>query len=51
MTLPILFGFAGVLSHAAGFLPVCSYKKVGGLRFVRIGRFGASFFISNKGNQ
>jgi ABC-type uncharacterized transport system YnjBCD permease subunit len=48
MTLPILIGFAGVLSHAAGFLPACSYRKVGGLRFVRVGRFGASFFISNK---
>jgi len=50
MTLPILLGFAGVLSHAAGMFPACSYRKVGGLRFVRIGRFGASFFISNKGN-
>lgn len=25
-----------------------SYKKVGGLRFVRIGRFGFSFYISRK---
>ena len=25
-----------------------SYKKVGGLRFVRIGRFGFSFFWSRK---
>jgi hypothetical protein len=24
-----------------------SYRKVGGLHFVRIGRFGFSFFISN----
>jgi len=24
------------------------YKKVGGLHFVRIGRFGFSFFISRK---
>lgn len=25
-----------------------SYKKVGGLRFIRIGRFGMSFFWSSK---
>ena len=25
-----------------------SYRKVGGLHFVRIGRFGFSFFISRK---
>ena len=24
------------------------YKKIGGLHFVRIGRFGFSFFISRK---
>jgi len=27
-----------------------SYKKVGGLHFVRIGRFGFSFFVSKKVN-
>jgi hypothetical protein len=28
-----------------------SYKKVGGLHFVRIGRFGFSFFFSKKGAE
>jgi hypothetical protein len=27
-----------------------SIKKVGGLYFIRIGRFGASFFIARKRN-
>jgi len=25
-----------------------TYKKVGGLHFIRIGRFGLSFFLSRK---
>lgn len=44
----IVLGFAGVMAHAADFFPACSYKKVGGLRFIRVGRFGCSFFVSRR---
>lgn len=43
-----LVGFALVMGHTAfsDMLPRMSYAKRSGLRFVRVGRFGASFYVS-----
>lgn len=43
-----LFGFALTFGHAAfgDLLPRVSYLKRGGLRFFRVGRFGATFYVS-----
>jgi len=48
MTLPTILGLTAIIAPLCW--PRCTYRKVGGLRFIRVGRFGASFFISNKGN-
>lgn len=43
----IALGFACVLSHAAfgDLLPRSRYRRVGGLRFLRIGRLQLSFCV------
>jgi len=42
----IALGFA--LASASWWLPPVSYRRNGGLRFVKVGRFGASFYVSRK---
>lgn len=39
----ILIGLTAPLMHAADMLPRMRYRKVGGLRFLRVGRFQFSF--------
>lgn len=36
---------AGLVVAAPAHLPRASYRKVGGLRFLRVGRFQASFCV------
>jgi hypothetical protein len=43
INLPNLAALAGVVAWRYG-----TYKKVGGLHFVRLGRLGFSFYISAK---
>jgi hypothetical protein len=43
MTTLAFTGIVGAMMHATGFLPRVRNRKVGGIRFLRIGRYQFSF--------